>query len=94
MNQWLNYFRDHEVAKDAYLITTCEVTDRAKQKRIKLAKKKLSEGQHLYLTGCGTLKRGEIIQPEKFYAWFPELRAFADHITLLPESPEGMMNDK
>jgi hypothetical protein len=26
-----------------YLITTCEVTDRAKQKRVKLAKKKLAE---------------------------------------------------
>lgn len=90
LNQWLNYFRDHEVAKDPYLITTCEVTDRAKQKRIKLAKKKLTEGHNLYLTGCGTLKRGEIIQPEKFYELYPELRAFADHITLLLESPKAL----
>lgn len=43
LNQWLEYFRDHPFAVDPYLIATCEVTDRAKQKRIKLAKKKLTE---------------------------------------------------
>jgi len=84
----LQYFADQKISEKSYLITTCEVTDRAKQKRVKLAKQKLTEGYHLYLTGCGALKRGKKIEPELFYGWFPELRAFADHITLLPESPE------
>jgi len=64
------------------------VTDRAKQKWIKLAKKKLAAGHHLYLTGCGTLKKGNKIQTEKFYGLYPDLRSFSDAITLLPESPE------
>ena len=88
LNQWLNYFTSHPFADKAYLITTCEVTDRAKQKWIKLAKKKLAAGHHLYLTGCGTLKKGNKIQTEKFYGLYPDLRSFSDAITLLPESPE------
>lgn len=88
LNQWLNYFASHAFADKWFLITTCEVTDRAKQKWIKLAKKKLTDGHHLYLTGCGTLKRGNKIETEKFYGLYPDLRAFADHITLLPEAPE------
>ena len=64
------------------------MTDRAKQKWIKLAKKKLTDGHHLYLTGCGTLQRGHKIAAEKFYVLYPDLRRFSDAITLLPESPE------
>ncbi len=88
LNQWLNYFTSHDFAKKWFLITTCEVTDRAKQKWIKLAKKKLTDGHHLYLTGCGTLQRGHKIAAEKFYVLYPDLRRFSDAITLLPESPE------
>jgi threonylcarbamoyladenosine tRNA methylthiotransferase MtaB len=98
LNQWLNYFTSHPFEDKAFLITTCEVTDRAKQKWIKLAKNKLTDGHHLYLTGCGTLKRGNKIATEKFYGLYPDLRAFADHISLLPESPENekwkMKNEK
>ena len=94
LNQWLNYFSDQKLLEKSYLITTCEVTDRAKQKWIKLAKKKLTDDHHLYLTGCGTLKRGNKIETEKFYALYPELRAFADHITLLPESPESVSSSE
>jgi hypothetical protein len=43
LNQWLEYFRGHSFPDNSYLIATCEVTDRAKQKRIKLAKKKIAE---------------------------------------------------
>lgn len=97
LNQWLNYFASHSFAEKAFLITTCEVTDRAKQKWIKLAKKKLIDGHHLYLTGCGTLKRWNKIQTEKFYGLYPDLRAFSDHITLLGEHPTneewGMRNE-
>ncbi len=87
LNQWLNYFTSHDFADKAYLITTCEVTDRAKQKWIKLAKKKLTDGHHLYLTGCGALKRGKKIETEQFYGLYPELRIFSNRITLLGEHP-------
>jgi MiaB/RimO family radical SAM methylthiotransferase len=88
LNQWLDYFRSHSFANQPYLITTCEVTDRAKQKRIKLAKKKLSEWCHLYITWCGTLKRGEVISTELFYNLYPEFIPFSDSITLLWEHPD------
>jgi len=87
LNQWLDYFRSHPFANQPYVITTCEVTDRAKQKRIKLAKKKLSEWYHLYITWCGTLKRGELISTELFYNLYSEFIPFSDSITLLWESP-------
>lgn len=92
LNQRLNYFASHAFVDKAFLITTCEVTDRAKQKWIKLAKKKLTDGHHLYLTGCGTLKRGNKIETEKFYGLYPDLRIFSDHITLLPEAPNEMQD--
>ena len=88
LNQWLDYFRNHPFADKSYLITTCEVTDRAKQKRMKLAKKKLAEWYHLYITGCGTLQRGEVISPELFYNLYPEFLPFSDSITLLWEHPK------
>ncbi len=88
LNQWLDYFRSHPFANQPYVITTCEVTDRAKQKRIKLAKKKLSEWYHLYITWCGTLKRGEVIPTELFYNLYPEFISFSDSITLLWEHPD------
>ena len=87
LNQWLKYFTSHPFADKWFLITTCEVTERAKQKWIKLAKKKLTDGHYLYLTGCGTLKKGNKIQTEKFYGLYPDLRVFSDHITLLEERP-------
>jgi len=55
LNQWIEYFRSHDFAVNPYLITTCEVTDRAKQKWMKVAKKKLAEWCHLYITGCWSL---------------------------------------
>jgi len=88
LNQWLEYFRGHDFADKPYLITTCEVTDRAKQKRMKLAKKKLAEWYHLYITWCWTLKRGEVISTELFYNLYPEFFPFSDSITLLWEHPE------
>ena len=87
LNQWLEYFRDHPFAADPYLIATCEVTDRAKQKRIKLAKKKLTEWCHVYLTWCWSLKRGEKISEKLFYTIYPDLLPYKDSITLLGEYP-------
>ncbi len=88
LNQRLDYFRSHDFADKPYLITTCEVTDRAKQKRVKLAKKKLSEWFHVYITGCWSLKRGKTIHEKQFYGIYPDLLPFSNSITLLWEHPE------
>ncbi len=88
LNQWLDYFRSHDFVGNPYLITTCEVTDRAKQKWVKLAKKKLTEWYHIYITGCGSLKRGKKISEKIFYEIYPDLLPFSDSITLLGEYPE------
>jgi len=69
------------------MIASCEVTDRAKQKWLKLAQKKLAEWCHIYLTWCGSLKKWETISSDQFYGLYPELRSFSDSITLLPEAP-------
>ncbi len=89
LNQWLEYFRDHPFAVDPYLIATCEVTDRAKQKRIKLAKKKLTEWCHIYLTWCWSLKRGKKISEELFYTIYSDFLPYKDSITLLGEHPSN-----
>ena len=88
LNQRLEYFRSHDFVDNWYLITTCEVTDRAKQKRIKLAKKKIAEWCHIYLTWCWSLKRGKKISEKLFYDIYPDLLPFSDSITLLGEHPE------
>ncbi len=87
LNQWLEYFRSHDCAINPYMIASCEVTDRAKQKWLKLAQKKLAWWCHIYLTWCGSLKRWETIWSDQFYELYPELRSFSDSITLLPEAP-------
>jgi len=88
LNQRLEYFRSHDFTDKSYLITTCEVTDRAKQKRMKLAKKKLAEWCHIYITGCWSLKKGKTISEKQFYTIYPEFLPFSDSITLLGEHPE------
>lgn len=88
LNQWLEYFRSHDFAENPYLIATCEVTDRAKQKRVKLAKKKLSEWCYVYLTWCGVLKRWKTISEKQFYTIYSDLLPFSTSITLLWEHPE------
>ncbi len=87
LTQWLEYFRTHSFVDNAYLIATCEVTDRAKQKRIKLAKKKIAEWYHIYLTWCWSLTRGKIISETLFYNIYSDLLPYKDSITLLGESP-------
>ena len=65
------------------------VTDKAKSKWVRFAKQKLKnlkEGEKIYLSGCGSLKEGDI--DGDFYSIYPELLVFKDKIELLPEDPE------
>jgi tRNA A37 methylthiotransferase MiaB len=41
LNQRLGYFADKEDTELMYLVATCEVTDRAKQKWLKVVRQKL-----------------------------------------------------
>lgn len=65
------------------------VTDKAKSKWVRFAKQKLKTlkgDEKLYLSGCGSLKDGDI--DGDFYAIYPELVSFRERIELLPEDPE------
>ena len=92
LNQWLHYFRNHTFSHTPFLITTCEVTDRAKQKRIKLAKKQIAAGYHVYLTWCGALSKWEVLDIEQFYRLYPDLQPYASSLTLLGECPDSSLS--
>ncbi|MDD2916772.1 MAG: radical SAM protein [Candidatus Gracilibacteria bacterium] len=74
--------------KQGVFISSCVVTDKAKSKWVRFAKQKLKtlkDGEKLYLSGCGSLKEGNI--DKDFYTIYPELVDFRDKIELLPEDP-------
>ncbi len=74
--------------KKGVFISSCVVTDKAKSKWVRFAKQKLKnlkDGEKLYLSGCGSLKEGEI--DADFYDIYPELVTFRHKIELLPEDP-------
>lgn len=74
--------------KKGVFISSCVVTDKAKSKWVRFAKQKLKtlrDGEKLYLSGCGSLKEGDI--DTDFYTIYPELLNFRDKIELLPEDP-------
>lgn len=95
------YFTDRWAAsplldgKEGVFISSCVVTDKAKSKWVRFAKQKLKtlkEGEKIYLSGCGSLKEGDI--DGDFYSIYPELLVFRDKIKLLPEDPEDMGSRK
>ena len=91
--KWLSH--PHLDGKEGYFIASCVVTDKAKAKWVKHAKKKLPtlmSEQKLYLSGCGNIRDG-VVDP-KFYEIYSELSAFRDHIEILPEDPEDFMMTK
>ena len=89
LNKRLSYFADQENSSDMnYLVATCEVTDRAKQKRYKSVRQKLVQGYQVYITGCGVLKKGEVLSDKEFFVAYPELVVYRDAIHLLGEEPE------
>lgn len=74
--------------KKGVFISSCVVTDKAKSKWVRFAKQKLKtlkDDEKLYLSGCGSLKEGDI--DADFYTIYPELVSFRHRIELLPEDP-------
>lgn len=88
LNKWLAYFKQRWFSDPkSHLMATCVVTDRAKTKRVKEAKKLLQEGAHLYLTWCGAFSKGEAMEYDPFFAIYPWLKKYKDQLTLLGEDP-------
>ena len=91
--KWLAHH--HLEGKDGYFIASCVVTDKAKAKWVKHAKKKLptlSNNEKLFLSGCGNIRDG-VVDP-KFFEIYPELSSYRDHIEILPEDPEDFQVSK
>lgn len=88
LNKWLEYFSARWTdLRNAHLMATCVVTDRAKAKWIKQARKILKSGQALYLTGCGAFEKGEAMDYAQFFELYPSLQMWKEQITLLGEDP-------
>jgi len=88
INKRLWYFDQHDLSKDQnYLIATCVVTDRAKNKRLKDVQKNLESWKNIYITWCWVFDKWKLIDQDKFYSIYPELKKFQSKIHLLEEEP-------
>lgn len=88
LNQRLSFFADSWVdTSNLFLISTCEVTDRAKSKWLSEAKRALKSWMKIAITGCWTLKEWEKISESDFYSLYPELEWWRDQIEILGEKP-------
>lgn len=88
INKRLWYFDQNNLSKDQnYLIATCVVTDRAKNKRLKDVIKNLEAWKKIYMTWCWVFDKWKLIDSEKFYAIYPELKKFQNQIFLIWEDP-------
>ena len=85
--KWLVH--PHLSDKKGYFIASCVVTDKAKAKWVKHAKRKIPElkkDEKLYLSGCGNIRDG-VVDP-KFFEIYSELVDHRDQIEVLPEDPD------
>jgi MiaB/RimO family radical SAM methylthiotransferase len=89
INKRLWYFDQHDLSKDQnYLIATCVVTDRAKNKRLKDVQKNLESWKKIYITWCWVFDKWKLIDQDKFYWIYPELKKFQKQLFFLPEEPK------
>jgi threonylcarbamoyladenosine tRNA methylthiotransferase MtaB len=91
--KWLVH--PHLSEKEGYFIASCVVTDKAKAKWVKHAKKilpGLHENDTLFLSGCWNIRNGEV--DPAFYEIYHELSAFREKIEILPEDPEDFRMSK
>lgn len=88
INKRLWYFDQNNLNEDSnYLLATCVVTDRAKNKRLKDVIKNLEAWKKIYMTWCWVFDKWKLIDSEKFYAIYPELKKFNNQIFLIWEDP-------
>ena len=86
LNKRLDFLTTKE-KKDDYIIATCVVTDKAKNKFIKETIQQIKKNKHIYLTWCAVFDKWQKIDEDKFYKIYPQLSEFQDKITLLGEEP-------
>lgn len=75
--------------KKGIFILSCVVTDKAKKKWVKFvidSIKKLEQDEKVYLSWCGSLDKGKVL--ESFYDVYKELEPYKDKIEVLAEEPE------
>ncbi len=85
--KWLVH--PHLSDKEGYFIASCVVTDKAKAKWVKHAKRilpRIKTTEKLYLSGCGNIRDG-VVDP-KFYEVYSELAPYSGQIEVLPEDPD------
>lgn len=88
INKRLWYFDQKNLSKDQnYLIATCVVTDRAKNKWLKDVQKNLESWKKIYITWCWVFDKWKLIDQDKFYWIYPELKDFKNKIFLIWEDP-------
>lgn len=89
---WKQYFEQKNIS-DWLLVSTCMVTDQAKSRRIKYILQEIKNHKIIYIVGCGSIQRWQVIKDSNFYKLYPELKQFAKQIELLPEKPEEEMEN-
>lgn len=82
LNSHIEDLKDHE----GVLISTCEVTDRAKNKWKREVKRYLKLWNRVFITWCGVLKLWKLLSDEEFFAEHRDLFNYKNQITLLGES--------
>ncbi len=96
-NKWLVYFRKYKPEFFEWkniLIASCVVTDRAKKKWIKEVLNWLKSGYKVFLTGCGAFQKWEVMDYDKFFSIYPELKDYKLNLVLLWEDPQNQYDVK
>ncbi len=90
LNKRLNHLQDAD--DNDFIIASCVVTDKAKNKFIKETIKQVENWKHIYLTWCAVFDKWAKMDDDKFYSIYPELKKFKDKIILLWEEPATTCN--
>lgn len=77
----------NQVNDNLFLVATCVVTDRAKMKWVKEIIDQAKAGKQILIAGCGSITKGKATERSAFFAYYPELAAYQEQITLLAEDP-------
>lgn len=97
LNKRLNHFSQNKTSPllsgevgwgNNFIIATCVVTDRAKNKFIKEIINQVDNYDKIYLTWCAVFDNGKKMDEDKFYNTYPELKEFKNKIELLQEEPD------
>lgn len=90
LSKWLNFFNKNWFDdKNWIIISSCVVTDRAKNKFLKDSLKFLKDWKNVYLTWCWAFEKWNVIDYDNFFSIYPEMKIYKDNLFLLSEDPEN-----